>query len=459
MQENLNYCRNHPDVTAEYTCRQCRTQVCYNCKTTFFDHDFCSKRCLIIFLFKEFGKAVYAVPRFILFIIIWPFLKLKKSGRHGLFELGLLAGLAICLLLIFKMNKKIELLNEKNTQIIELSKADTISTLQPFISSPTKGGMVYSNEITIKGQADENNIIALSINEKLQKVQLPYNNKFIFKNIKLNRGKNNLSIKAFSADGSVSTLQTLSLNYATATLLHLAKNFSRGPKKLKQVALTFDCGSSNNISEEILDILKAEHVQATFFFTGQYIKKYKKIVKRIINEGHEAGNHTMTHPHLTTYADNRKHTTKDGITEEVIHSELAKTAYLFKAVTGKKLSPFWRAPFGEYNKEILLWAAQAGFKHIGWTTGNGWEETMDTFDWVADTSSSVYKTADEIVEKILSYGNRPNHTHNGIIILMHMGSQRKNDFPHKKLPEVINGLRKKGLKIIKISEMISSCND
>ena len=117
------------------------------------------------------------------------------------------------------------------------------------------------------------------------------------------------------------------------------------------------------------------------------------------------------------------------------------------------MSALWRAPYGYYNEEILEWAAKTGYKHIGWTVGRGWEENMDTLDWVKDKDSKVYHSADEIAEKILNYADKKGAGANGAIILMHLGSLRNDDFPHKKLPDIIEGLQKKGYELVTISEM------
>ncbi|MFO7891206.1 MAG: polysaccharide deacetylase family protein [bacterium] len=354
------------------------------------------------------------------------------------------------------MKNQIHFLQEKDKSKIGETVIDTTVSPETFVSSPKTSGMVYSNTITINGQCNENKIIALYIDTTLIEAFLPKNNTFTFENIKLTRGINKLKVKTISPNGVMYTIQTLTFNYAPPSFLYLSKNFSRGSKSIKQVALTFDGGSTNNVSQEILDILENKKVKATFFLTGQFIKNYNQTVKRLVKDGHEVGNHTWDHPHITTFADNYKHNTKNKITEKVIYKQLVKTNHLFQVVTGAKMSPYWRAPFGEYNNEILQWAAKTGYKHIGWTHGNGWEKTMDTFDWVADTTSKIYKTAEEIVDKILNYDKNTNKTLNGSIILMHMGSERKKDFPHQKLPELIDGLRDKGLELVTISKLLEN---
>jgi peptidoglycan/xylan/chitin deacetylase (PgdA/CDA1 family) len=219
------------------------------------------------------------------------------------------------------------------------------------------------------------------------------------------------------------------------------------------VAVTFDGGSIDNATQEILDILKEKQIKSTFFLTGEFIRSYPKTVKRIVAEGHEVGNHTWSHPHLTAFAKDKKQTTLPNMTQERIRDELSKTASIFKLVTGREMVHLWRAPYGEYNQEILRWAAEAGYKHVGWTVGKGWEETMDTMDWVADKNSSAYRSADAIAGKILDFSKKGPAGASGTIILMHLGTNRTDDFPHKKLPDIIAGLQKNGYKLVTISEM------
>jgi peptidoglycan/xylan/chitin deacetylase (PgdA/CDA1 family) len=177
-------------------------------------------------------------------------------------------------------------------------------------------------------------------------------------------------------------------------------------------------------------------------------------VKRIVSEGHEVGNHTWSHPHLTTFASNKQQTTVQGMTSERLRNELGKTASLFEVVTKQTMTDLWRAPYGEYNPEILGWAAHAGYKHVGWTVGKGPEESMDTMDWVADKTSKAYRSSEEIVRKIFDYSKNKKTGASGAVILMHLGTERKDDFPHRKIPEIIQGLRKEGYALVRVSEML-----
>jgi peptidoglycan/xylan/chitin deacetylase (PgdA/CDA1 family) len=249
-------------------------------------------------------------------------------------------------------------------------------------------------------------------------------------------------------------LEEITFKYGMPTPSFLAKDFTRGSLDEKKIALTFDGDYLDNVTEEILDILKQENIKCTIFLTGRYIHRFSDIVKRMLADGHEIGNHTWTHPHLTTFEKNRKHQTLPTVAKELVQHELLKTSELFYQITAHKMMPYWRAPFGEHNAEIRQWAGEAGFRQIGWTLGKDWKNGMDALDWVADTSAAIYYTADEIADKIITFGDSQKTGANGAIILMHLGTERKGDYPHLRLPFVIEELKKRGYRLVKISELL-----
>jgi peptidoglycan/xylan/chitin deacetylase (PgdA/CDA1 family) len=125
-------------------------------------------------------------------------------------------------------------------------------------------------------------------------------------------------------------------------------------------------------------------------------------------------------------------------------------------MTGKRMKPYWRAPFGEHNKEILSWAAEIGYLQVGWTVGNG--ENMDTLDWVADSTQSIYKSSREILQKLLSFGGGDKSAANGGIILMHLDTNRQRDPAHKIIPDLIGSMQGRGYRFVTISDMMSEQN-
>ncbi len=453
MKEKTQYCVNHPDVVAAGDCFLCGKTVCYHCTVHAFHKSFCSFHCMMRFviralaggLWKGFKALVTGTGRLVKNLFTPP----HKHWVEAILALALIG----CLYFFWSIRKELAVIRQMG-RMEKDEAADTSRVAPPKIFEPTEGGMVLLNKIDIVGEAEEDRIISLSINGKLEQVTLPKAGRFTFEQIRLHSGENRIDVKAISEKGQVSTLQTILLTYASPSLTYLSRDFRRGSATRKQVALTFDGGAENNAADEILDLLKQENVRSTFFLTGAFIRSFPETVKRIMEEGHEVGNHTWSHPHLTSYGTDRKQRTLETITADRLKRELEKTTELFEMVSGRKITHFWRAPYGELNEEIRRWAAQAGFKHIGWTGGVSWEDTGDTMDWIADKDARGYHTAEEISGKILNYGNGKKDGASGMIVLMHLGTERNDDFPHLKLPEIIRGMREKGYEWVKISEMV-----
>ena len=189
-----------------------------------------------------------------------------------------------------------------------------------------------------------------------------------------------------------------------------ALNLTRGPKGRKRLVLTFDGGSSAEVASEVLDLLRARGVHTTLFLTGAFIQRFPALVKRMVAEGHEIGNHTMDHPH---FAPGMKRDPK--WTREKIQRELLDADNALMRLTGRPMDPYWRAPFGEQTAEIRKWAEELGYRHVGWSEG------ADTLDWATPKERRLYRTGDAIVQRLQQ---RLNKDGDGLIVLMHLGSGR-----------------------------------
>ena len=215
----------------------------------------------------------------------------------------------------------------------------------------------------------------------------------------------------------------------------------------KRIVLSFDAGSTDRGAGEILDALRGRGIRTSVFLTGQFIRRYPGLTRRIAADGHEVGNHTFDHPHLTTYALDGRQATRRGVTAEMLRRELDDTASLYRDVTGSEMARLWRAPFGEENDEILAWAASDGYRHVSWTHGSG--RNLDALDWVADPESPRYRTSDRVISRLLASA-RP-----GNIILMHLGSER-DDPVAGHLPRLLDTLASEGYRFSTASELIAS---
>lgn len=219
-----------------------------------------------------------------------------------------------------------------------------------------------------------------------------------------------------------------------------------------KVSVTFDGGSKDNHADEILDALAERGIKTTFFLAGQFIKRFPDTVKRILEEGHEIANHTRNHPHLTSYETNFRQNTLPGVTREFLLKELREADMIYTAITGKKMSPYWRAPYGEVNVELIEWAADEGYIHVGWTTDHDRKKSLDTLDWVSDKDSDLYLAPEEITERVLSYDDSGDGLRGGII-LMHLGSHRTTDSFSSVLGDLIDSVTAKGYELVKVSEL------
>jgi peptidoglycan/xylan/chitin deacetylase (PgdA/CDA1 family) len=222
-------------------------------------------------------------------------------------------------------------------------------------------------------------------------------------------------------------------------------DLTRGPDDRPDVLVSFDGGSSDRGATQILDALSARGIHTTIFLTGEFIRRYPDIARRIAADGHEVGNHTDTHPHLTTYASDGRQVTRLGVDRAFVAGELARTARLYREATGRAMAPLWRAPFGEHNPEIRRWAAEQGYWHVGWTGGRS---GLDGLDWVTNPGSRSYQSADRLLARLV------NHAENGGIVLLHLGSDREEPVASK-IAILFDGLKARGFRFARASEFLA----
>ncbi len=263
--------------------------------------------------------------------------------------------------------------------------------------------------------------------------------------LELHYGTNRIRIGVWNGAQRLVFADELRITYHHPLVERLRYSVERGNTKRAQISFTFDGGSVRDGAEEILAILSQKGIRSTMFLTGQFIEKYPDLVLEMIARGHEIGNHTYNHPHLTTYAETHTQRLAPGVDRKFVQQQLLKTDSLFFRLTGKHLAHYWRAPYGEYNQEILDWAAEIGYQHIRWTRG------FDTLDWVQDPQSELFRNPQEIYDTIVS---RDNDAVNGAIVLMHLGTHRKKASPHSFLPQLIDTLRQRHFRIVSITELL-----
>lgn len=435
----VNFCYRHRVVEAKFRCYHCKKHICSNCRLQLSHHYFCSRKCHWLFHFQNYWK--YIEKRSQNFIVAW----------NVVLTLVLLG-------VVFIRPGTNAISPEKGRTVTKNFPADRIEFFSRFnaksIDSLVRSGsgirkqMLKEKTYNISLSLKKGQVATIWLNDWpiVSKVVADSGVKQFPLHLKYDR--NRIRIGVWNGEQQLIYEDYLEIIYRNAVMEALRYPVMRGLRELKQISLTFDGGSNDTGAREILKILVERQIVTTIFLTGQFIENYPGLVKEIIAAGHEVGNHTYNHPHLTTFEENRKHETRTGITREYIQRQLLRTDSLFKALTGQRMVPYWRAAYGEYNQEILDWAAEAGFLHVGWTTG------FDTFDWVKDEESDLFKKPEDVREAILKKDDEKNSL-NGAIILMHLGTERQNGQMFTVLGELIDELRSRGFEPVTVTKLLN----
>ena len=200
---------------------------------------------------------------------------------------------------------------------------------------------------------------------------------------------------------------------------------SRIPTTSKVVALTFDAGANGDGVPAILATLQAQHVPASFYLTGDFVRAFPTLARQLAAYG-RIGNHTDKHPHLTTLSD------------AAVRTEVTNGAAAITAVTGRSAKPLFRFPFGEYTAHTLSLVNGMGYVAVGWT--------VDTLGWKGTSGGQSVST---VVSRVVA-ARTP-----GEIVLMHVGSNPDDHttLDAGALPQVISQLRSYGYSFVTLSAL------
>lgn len=188
--------------------------------------------------------------------------------------------------------------------------------------------------------------------------------------------------------------------------------------KDKKVALSFEVGEDNKGTEEILDVLKQYGYKATFFIHGSWFDKYQDTAKRIIQEGHDLGNHSENHKHMSE------------LEKEQVKYEIIELHESVKEKLGFEMKLF-RVPYGDFDNTVIRMAKEAGYYPILWN--------IDSRDWKDYGTNSI-------VDSVLQNDNFTS----GSIVRFHTDSK----FTVEALSFVIDGIIEEGYDIVAVSKLI-----
>lgn len=196
----------------------------------------------------------------------------------------------------------------------------------------------------------------------------------------------------------------------------------QGTANSKYLALTFDDGPSE-ITPAILDLLEKYQIKATFFWQGKNLLEYPKIVKRAMDEGHEAGNHSWDHPNCA-----------DMNPEDLWSDQIQSTSDVYDSLFGLQVK-LYRPPFGAVSDDQLEFLSNRGFTTVLWS--------VTTLDWDVERNSG-----EEIFQRFQK------GLHPGAIVLLH-----DMDFDHSVseklygIERLINHAQKEGYQFLSMTEL------
>lgn len=194
------------------------------------------------------------------------------------------------------------------------------------------------------------------------------------------------------------------------------------------IGLTFDISWGENTAEPILDILKQENVQATFFLSSPWADKHQTLVQKMVNEGHEIGSHGNRHIDLNTL----------GALD--IEMEITTAQQVLEKITNRKIRLI-RTPNGAYNNKVILAAHNLGYRVIQWS--------VDSLDWKRPGPGAVINN---VLNGIRSGGGAKA----GDIILFHASDSAPDTI--QALPTVIQRLKSKGYSLIPVGQLLDQAS-
>lgn len=194
----------------------------------------------------------------------------------------------------------------------------------------------------------------------------------------------------------------------------------QGSPKLKEVAITIDDGPNPKYCPGILAALRANHCPATFFVVGVKCREYPNLLREMVKDGDEIGNHTYDHQRLR------------ALPPHEIASELRDADADVFDVTGLH-TDIMRPPGMEYDHKVLTVAKALGYRTISWSV----------------TAKDYLKQSPDFIEKRAIDG-----AVNGSIILLHQDTP----YTAQALPSIITGLRSKGFRLVTIGTMLKDMN-
>jgi peptidoglycan-N-acetylglucosamine deacetylase len=191
------------------------------------------------------------------------------------------------------------------------------------------------------------------------------------------------------------------------------------------VALTFDDGPSALYTPQVLSLLQQYQAQATFFVLGCHVEKYPQLIQTMLRAGHEVGNHSFSHPRLTTSE------------QPVREQELERTAVDLKLLGCPDQGMLFRPPYSAVDERLKSYLAHTRRRLVMWN--------IDSGDWQGLEAGAIVK-------------NVLNRVRNGAIIIFHDADEngrKDRRATVEALKIILPALKAAGYRMVTISELVA----
>jgi cellulose synthase/poly-beta-1,6-N-acetylglucosamine synthase-like glycosyltransferase/spore germination protein YaaH/peptidoglycan/xylan/chitin deacetylase (PgdA/CDA1 family) len=204
-----------------------------------------------------------------------------------------------------------------------------------------------------------------------------------------------------------------------------------------ELAMTFDDGPDPEWTPKILDVLKREHVPGTFFLIGIQAEKFGSLTQRIFREGHEIGNHTFTHPDISSIGSGYMKV-EMNLTEQLFASQLRIRTILFRPPYSVDAEP-------DTEDQVKPLEVTQSMGYI--TIGN----KLDTRDWSDDPPLTPQQIAASVLNHLPPCQLSDQQC--GNIVLMHDGGGNR-ERTVLALPLIIDGARARGFEFVPVYKLM-----
>ena len=221
----------------------------------------------------------------------------------------------------------------------------------------------------------------------------------------------------------------------------------RADRAKKQVALVFTGGDYGEGTARILDTLRDEHVPASLFVTGGFLRQptQAEFLRRAVREGHYVGPHSDQHLLYAPWERREKSIVSQDHFKQDLKKNLDDLRRLGALSKGQRV--FFIPPYEWFNQDQVRWSNDLGVTLFNFSPGSG-----SNRDYLPE-SDKRFASSQDILRDILAYERKSPEGMNGFILLLHLGADRK-DKMWTLLPQLVRELKSRGYGFVRIDELL-----